>query len=116
MDEVAKRLKDTSETCIGAYDAWRKSEKDASAREALQEAVHELRKVASRIEIEMAVSERDNSSAGRVAIPEHKSRNKKPQGASNDANGNQGNDDGEAPRANIQRRSRNRRPNKSAEG
>lgn len=113
MDEVAQRLKDTSDVCIKAYDVWRSSEKDAKTREELHEAVHELRKVASRLEIEMAVSERNESASEPIAIPEHKARKGKSPEPGNDAIGNS-NDDSRP--AGGQRRQRTRRPNKSAEG
>ena len=73
MDGIATRLKETSEECIKAYDAWSKDKKDIVTREPLSDAVHDLRKVAARIEIELAVTERDEQ--GRpMPIPGHRSR------------------------------------------
>ncbi len=72
MDELATRLKDTSEGCMKAYELWSKDNKDSTAREALQDAVHELRKVAARLEIEVAVSERDENGKA-LPIPGHNS-------------------------------------------
>lgn len=73
MDEIEQRLRTASEACIKSYEAWRKDQKSIDARENLQEAVHELRKVASRLEIEMAVSERDQMADRPIAIPPHRS-------------------------------------------
>ena len=72
MEETQQRLKDASEACIKAYDAWGGSKKNAEAREALQEAVHELRKVAARLEIEVASSERDEMTQRPIAVPPHR--------------------------------------------
>lgn len=72
MEETQQRLKDAAEACIKAYDAWGGSKKNAEAREQLQEAVHELRKVAARLEIEMASSERDEMTQRPIAVPPHR--------------------------------------------
>lgn len=72
MDQTQERLKDSAEACIKAYDVWGNSKKNAEARERLQEAVHELRKVAARLEIEMASSERDELTQRQIAIPPHR--------------------------------------------
>ncbi len=89
MDEIEQRLRTSSETCIKNYEAWRKDQKNIPAREMLQEAVHELRKVASRLEIEMAVSERDQMSDRPLLIPPHRSsqRPRRPEGAGDDMPG-----------------------------
>lgn len=74
MDEIEQRLRDASEKCIASYMGWRdKKDGDEGVQEALQEAVHELRKVASRLEIEIAVSERDAMSQRPIPIPPHRS-------------------------------------------
>lgn len=72
MEETQQRLKDAAEACIKAYDAWGGSKKNAEARERLQEALHELRKVAARLEIEMASSERDEMTQRPIAVPPHR--------------------------------------------
>ena len=72
MDEIEKRLRETADNCIKAYEVWGKSKKNAEARERLQEAVHELRKVAARLEIEVAVSERDEMTQRHIPIPPHR--------------------------------------------
>ena len=72
MEETQQRLKDAAEACIKAYEAWGGSKKNAEARERLQEAVHELRKVAARLEIEVASSERDEMTQRPIAVPPHR--------------------------------------------
>lgn len=72
MDEIAKRLEETSAACHKAYDLWSKDRRNADALEGLAEAVHELRKVASRLEIEMAASERDEITQRPIPIPPHR--------------------------------------------
>lgn len=72
MDEIESRLRETAETCFKSYEAWRKNEKDSTVREALLDAVHELRKVASRVEIELAVSERNEMAQRPIPIPPHR--------------------------------------------
>ena len=77
MDEIEQRLRETSEACIKNYETWSKDQKNADAREALQDAVHELRRVASRVEIEIAVSERSQMSDRPLPIPPHRSSNRR---------------------------------------
>ena len=86
MDEIEKRLRETADTCLECYKGWRGKEKDSKIREDLQEAVHELRKVASRLEIEMAVSERGEMSEKPLPIPPHRSSHK-PRGNGGGNNG-----------------------------
>lgn len=72
MDETDKRLRDAADSCVKAYEAWAKARKDIGARETLQETVHELRKVAARVEIEVAASERDEMTQRQIPIPPHR--------------------------------------------
>lgn len=72
MDEIEKRLRETSENCFKSYEAWRKDQKSGEVRESLQDAIHELRKVASRLEIELAVSERNEMAQKPIPIPPHR--------------------------------------------
>ncbi|MAF68789.1 MAG: hypothetical protein CMH25_05540 [Micavibrio sp.] len=73
MDEIEQRLKTCTENCIKAYGAWSSDKKNTALREALQEAVHELRKVAARIEIEVAKSEGGERASNPLPIPPHRS-------------------------------------------
>ncbi|MGB4056502.1 MAG: hypothetical protein WBK77_00255 [Alphaproteobacteria bacterium] len=72
MDEIEQRLRETSENCFKSYEAWRSDQKNATARESLQDAIHELRKVSSRLEIELAVSERNEMAQHPIPIPPHR--------------------------------------------
>ncbi len=85
MDEIGQRLKETSDNCIKCFEAWSKDKKNADVSEALQESVHELRRVASRLEIELAVSERDESVQKPIPIPPHRDANRRAQSADDDA-------------------------------
>lgn len=73
-DDIGKRLRETSDRCIKAYEGWAKAKKDIGAREELLEAVHDLRKVSSRVEIEVAVSERDEMAQRPLPIPPHRAQ------------------------------------------
>ncbi|MCB9982218.1 MAG: hypothetical protein H6861_00890 [Rhodospirillales bacterium] len=86
-DEIQQRLKDSTEKCLKAYEAWRKDEKKADMREGLQDAVHELRKVASRLEIELAMSDRKNTTQKPMPIPPHRDARDKGRGRG-DVDGN----------------------------
>lgn len=90
--EIDKRLRETSDACLKAYESWKTDKKNGDARESLQEAVHELRKVASRLEIEVAVSERDEMTQKPIPIPPHRDSNKR--GRNDDDRGNRAHDDG----------------------
>ena len=75
MDELTTRLKNTSDECLKSYELWSQDKKKSDAREPLQDAVHELRKVAARLEIELAVSERDENGKP-MPIPGHRSNSR----------------------------------------
>lgn len=72
MDEIAVRLKDTTEECQAAFDAWSGNRKGSGETATLKEAVHNLRKVASRLEIEMAKNEREELAQRPIPIPPHR--------------------------------------------
>ncbi len=90
MEEIEKRLKDATENCLTAHAEWTKNRKDGTNREKLMESVHELRKVAARLEIEIAISERDEMAAKPIPIPPHRSQHKRrrPEGDDRDDAGN----------------------------
>ena len=108
MEETQQRLKEATAACITAYDVWGSSKKNAEARERLQEAMHELRKVAARLEIEMAASERDETNQRQIPIPPHRaSRNRQaeignelPDFITADNAGHDNDDDGHQPSSN----------------
>lgn len=97
MDEIEQRLKEATAACLNSYQAWRKNEKDTDKREELQENVHELRKITARLEIEIAISERNEAGQKRIPIPAHRSGNRKSQTAEADENGIDDDDFGNAP-------------------
>lgn len=72
MDEIKQRLQENSQTCLTCYEKWAGDKKNGAARESLLESIHELRKVASRLEIELAVSERNENAQKRIPIPPHR--------------------------------------------
>ena len=76
MSEIKKRLQEAADACVKSYEAWDSSKGDAKTREELQESIHELRKVSSRLEIEIAVSERGKISDSPIPIPTHRSTSK----------------------------------------
>jgi hypothetical protein len=80
MDEIEQRLRAATDACIASYATWRKDQKESVARAGLLESVHELRKVAARLEIEMAISERNEMAARPIPIPPHRSSRKPHQG------------------------------------
>jgi hypothetical protein len=91
MDEVEQRLRESADLCFKNYEAWRKNEKDNAVRAALQDAVHELRKIASRIEIELAVSERNEMAQKPIPIPPHRDARGRHQSGPADADDDVGN-------------------------
>ncbi|MGZ9109268.1 MAG: hypothetical protein ACXW4B_10680 [Micavibrio sp.] len=90
MEEIEKRLRDVSDACVKAYLEWHNAKKDAESRETLQDAIHEMRKVAARLEIEIAVSERDEMAMRPIPIPPHRATRKR-QGEDDDNGDNAGN-------------------------
>lgn len=75
MDDIKARLQECSEACFKSYEAW-DAKKETQTRENLQEAIHELRKVASRLEIEITLSERAKVTGKPIPIPSHRSNSK----------------------------------------
>lgn len=93
MDEIEQRLKDSTAECIKCYEAWSKDKKGEDARENLAEAIHELRKVASRLEIDMAASEREQMADRPISIPPHRSQRKAQPGGNDASFGDDGDED-----------------------
>jgi hypothetical protein len=73
MADIKKRLQDSLDTCLKNYEAWDSKKGDSKLREELQDSIHEMRKAVSRLEINIAVSERDNISDNPIPIPPHRS-------------------------------------------
>lgn len=76
-ENTAQRLQETAAKCLSSLDSWNKNLKDLDARESLLEAVHELRKVTSRLEIDIAMNDRQVVNAKPLPVPEHKSKMEK---------------------------------------
>lgn len=113
MDEIEKRLRELSDNCVKAYLDWQGKKRDPATREALQDAIHEMRKVSARLEIEIAVSERDEMVARPIPIPPHRATRKGgPQEEADDNAGNfAGNEEGQGgePRQGVPRQVLRRR-------
>lgn len=114
MSEIKTRLKETVDLCLKSYEAWDDDKKSSELRETLQESIHDLRKVASRLEIEIAVSERDSMADKPLPIPSHRSTSKA-KGAVESILPDEGNTvgnskDGDKKQGGGSRRPRTRRP------
>lgn len=73
MSEITDRLRTATDECLTRFEAWNKDKTDGKAREVMLDSLHELRKAAARLEIEMAISERDRLGNNPIPIPTHKS-------------------------------------------
>jgi hypothetical protein len=95
MDEIEKRLREAADNCIKFYTAWQKDKKVGNDRDNLMEAIHELRKVAARLEIDIAISERTEMASRPLPIPPHRSSSRRqqrgPEDRGNSLNDSQGN-------------------------
>ena len=87
---IQERLKETSQNCLDAFVNWDSQKKDKQAQEELHAAIHELRKVSSRLEIELAMSERDQLSNKPLPIPAHRSNMKGDPGSILEGNNDSG--------------------------
>lgn len=76
MEEIEKRLRESTDACIKSFENWVKESKSLESRETLMETMHEVRKVISRVEIEIAISERDRLGSRPIPIPPHRSSRK----------------------------------------
>ncbi len=88
MEDIQDRLKETSETCLKAHETWAANKKDKTTRQALRDAIHESRKVTSRLEIDLAVSERDEMASKPIPVPQHRSHARQAQSPKGDNAGN----------------------------
>ena len=76
-ENTAQRLQEAAAKCLSTLDTWNKDLSNNDAREALLETVHELRKVTSRLEIDIAMNDRKALNAKPIPVPEHKSKMEK---------------------------------------
>lgn len=74
---VEQRLQETAAVCLSSLTAWQKNLKCEDAREKLLEAVHDLRKVCARLEVDIAMNDRTATNSKPIPIPEHKSKMEK---------------------------------------
>lgn len=81
MDDIQERLEAAVNACKEGYAKWRANPKDTEAREKLAEYAHELRRIGARLEIELAVAERNVAREMPIPIPAHRAagRREKPQ-------------------------------------
>lgn len=121
MDDVKKRLEESTAACLKCYEAW-SEKKGTDNREALQDTIHEVRKVASRLEIEIAISERNTMNEKPLPIPAHRS-NSKSKGAVESILPDNGNTEGKSSHGTADkkgggpaRRQRTRRPAPKKQG
>lgn len=114
-DEIKQRLKECADTCLKSYEAWDGNRKDEKARESLMEAVHELRKVSSRLEIELAVSDRAETTKNKIPIPAHRDARGRNLNDDDDNFGN-GNSGPKSGGGKPRRRNNNNGPKKSSGG
>jgi len=101
MDDIKQRIKDAADNCVKAFDVWRAKPGDHTLREALMEAVHEWRKVGARMEIELAVADRQQNPNDPIPIPAHRAARRGGQQAPADDIGNTAEENaGRSPRQN----------------
>lgn len=93
MEEIEQRLRESTDACIKSFENWVKKNKDLESREGLMETLHEVRKVLARVEIEIAISERDRLGSRPIPIPPHRSSRKEPGSGDDDLGNYQGGDD-----------------------
>lgn len=73
-EKTLDRLQETYKQCLSGYESWQKDQKDSSAREALMQTMHDLRRVLSRMEIEILTSQSDARNAQPLPVPPHRSK------------------------------------------
>lgn len=71
VDGTEARLRETARGCLVAYRGWRTTPGETSIQ-TLNDAVHELRKVLARIEIDMSASRREEQGQRPIPIPPHR--------------------------------------------
>lgn len=108
MDDIKKRLKDTTDACLKCYEAW-DDKKSTATREELQNSIHEVRKVASRLEIDIAINERETMNEKPLPIPSHRS-NSKSKGAVESILPDHGNTEGKSSHGTEKKTGGTRRP------
>lgn len=76
-EKTAERFANRSENFFKAYEAWEQEQLCSEKRDVLRKALHSMRKVLARVEIEMALSESKERAKNPMPIPTHRTKNKK---------------------------------------
>ena len=71
---IEERLKNNTSELFEALEAWRDAKLDDEARQRLRDTIHELHRIAARLEIDMAVAERDEQAKKPIPIPGHRAK------------------------------------------
>ncbi len=71
VDATEARLRETARGCLVAYRGWRQGPGEVSIQ-TLNDAVHDLRKVLARIEIDMSASRREEQGVRPIPVPPHR--------------------------------------------
>jgi hypothetical protein len=71
VDATEARLRETARGCLVAYRGWRLTPGETSIQ-TLNDAVHDLRKVLARIEIDMSATRRDEQCLRPIPVPPHR--------------------------------------------
>jgi hypothetical protein len=72
VDATEARLRETARSCLVAYRGWRQTPGETTVQ-TLNDAVHDLRKVLARIEIDMSASRREEPGGMRpIPVPPHR--------------------------------------------
>jgi hypothetical protein len=75
-EDIQERLKDATDRCLKGHDAWASNKKDTTVRGELIEAIHDLRRATARLEIDIAINDRDLRGGAAIPIPSHRSTSK----------------------------------------
>ena len=71
VDAIEARLRETARACLVAYRGWRQGPAETGLQ-TLNDAVHDLRKVLARIEIDMSASRREEQALRPIPVPQHR--------------------------------------------
>ncbi len=71
VDATEARLRETARACLVAYRGWRQGPGEVSVQ-TLNDAVHDLRKVLARIEIDLSTSRREEQGMRPIPVPAHR--------------------------------------------
>jgi hypothetical protein len=71
VDATEARLRETARACLVAYRGWKQGPAEVSVQ-TLNDAVHDLRKVLARIEIDLSTSRREEQGMRPIPVPAHR--------------------------------------------